>query len=272
MIAHEFAHALQIRASGGKFVAPVIREICAFIGEAALLSHILRENPTQYDHLVQAWRQANHRYFGRQRIVFRRTYSERMRLTNTPGIILSPDILRFRFLTGVRQNGFGFSSKAKHPFARFCRSYAPLEPSPNNGVRRSRDDHWAIASQIDFGSWTPDVAGDLSSPAPYGRLSESSGAKSLPGCGPARAIFRRARRQHRDHGGRSTEAPGGGGHRYCPCRLTHDVCRASSQLHSAARSYRPASLNWRPYVHCSKQPHGVCYNERWKRSIPRQGS
>jgi hypothetical protein len=39
VIAHEFAHALQIRASGGKFVVPLIREACAFLGESALLSY-----------------------------------------------------------------------------------------------------------------------------------------------------------------------------------------------------------------------------------------
>lgn len=67
VIAHEFAHALQIRASRGKFVPPIIREICAFLGEGALLSHTLRRDTTQYTHLVQAWRAANHRYFGAQR-------------------------------------------------------------------------------------------------------------------------------------------------------------------------------------------------------------
>jgi hypothetical protein len=67
VIAHEFGHALQIRASRGKFVPPIIREICAFLGEGALLSNTLRRNATQYTHLVQAWREANHRYFGTQR-------------------------------------------------------------------------------------------------------------------------------------------------------------------------------------------------------------
>ena len=36
-IAHEFAHALQIRASRGKFVPPIMREVCAFVGEWALI-------------------------------------------------------------------------------------------------------------------------------------------------------------------------------------------------------------------------------------------
>ncbi len=67
VIAHEFAHALQIRASRGKFVPPIIREICAFLGEGALLSHTLRRDEMQYTHLVQAWREANHKYFGARR-------------------------------------------------------------------------------------------------------------------------------------------------------------------------------------------------------------
>jgi hypothetical protein len=67
VIAHEFAHALQIRASRGKFVPPVLRETCAFLGEGALLSHTRVRNPTKYAHLVPAWQKANHRYFGAQR-------------------------------------------------------------------------------------------------------------------------------------------------------------------------------------------------------------
>jgi hypothetical protein len=67
VIAHEFAHAVQIRASKGKFVAPLLREICAFVGEAALLSHVGSRDTTLYTQLVQSWRQANRRYFGVQR-------------------------------------------------------------------------------------------------------------------------------------------------------------------------------------------------------------
>jgi hypothetical protein len=67
VIAHEFAHAVQIRASRGKFIGPVIREICAFLGEGALLSYVLRRDTTLHTHLVQAWGEANRRYFGVQR-------------------------------------------------------------------------------------------------------------------------------------------------------------------------------------------------------------
>jgi len=66
VIAHEFGHALQIRASRGKFVPPVMREVCAFLGEGALLSHILQCSPAQHTHLVQVWRERNNRYFGPQ--------------------------------------------------------------------------------------------------------------------------------------------------------------------------------------------------------------
>ena len=66
VIAHEFAHALQIRASRGKFVPPIIREVCAFLGEAALLAHTLHRDPARHNYLVQAWREENHRYFGAQ--------------------------------------------------------------------------------------------------------------------------------------------------------------------------------------------------------------
>lgn len=67
VIAHEFAHALQIRASRGKFVPPVIREICAFIGESALLSYTLHCDAAQHTSLVQAWRNDNNTYFRLQR-------------------------------------------------------------------------------------------------------------------------------------------------------------------------------------------------------------
>ena len=66
VIAHEFGHALQIRASRGKFVPPVIREVCAFLGEGALLSHALQRNAAQYSDLVRVWQKDNYRYFGAQ--------------------------------------------------------------------------------------------------------------------------------------------------------------------------------------------------------------
>jgi hypothetical protein len=67
VIAHEFAHAVQIVASHGRFVPPIIREICAFLGESALLSHALHRHQAQYTHLFHAWQESIHRHFGAQR-------------------------------------------------------------------------------------------------------------------------------------------------------------------------------------------------------------
>lgn len=67
VIAHEFAHAVQIMASQGRYVPPIIREICAFLGEGALLSHAMRGHQTQHAHLLQAWQEANRRHFGTQK-------------------------------------------------------------------------------------------------------------------------------------------------------------------------------------------------------------
>ena len=67
IVAHEFGHALQIRASRGKFVPPIMREVCAFLGEGALLSHTLRHNPAHYTFLAQVWQADNYKYFGPQK-------------------------------------------------------------------------------------------------------------------------------------------------------------------------------------------------------------
>jgi len=44
-LAHEFSHAVQIVASRGKFVPPVFREFCAFIGELVVLGHLKKVRP-----------------------------------------------------------------------------------------------------------------------------------------------------------------------------------------------------------------------------------
>ncbi len=62
LMAHEFAHALQIVASGGKFVPPVAREVCAFIGEAALLSRLRQTDDIRYAGLRQVWRRDDRKY------------------------------------------------------------------------------------------------------------------------------------------------------------------------------------------------------------------
>jgi len=64
--AHEFGHALQIRASGGKFMPPLMREVCAFLAEEALLSHAREHHVNEYLHLATAWHHDTKRYFGPQ--------------------------------------------------------------------------------------------------------------------------------------------------------------------------------------------------------------
>lgn len=63
VLAHEFAHALQIRASDGRFVAPIMREICAFIGELVQIAYA-SEDVAQHHLLSRAWSLENQRYFG----------------------------------------------------------------------------------------------------------------------------------------------------------------------------------------------------------------
>lgn len=64
VIAHEFAHALQIRASEGRFVSPVVREVCAFLGERARLSLASATDAAQHRHLIGIWNADNQKHFG----------------------------------------------------------------------------------------------------------------------------------------------------------------------------------------------------------------
>ncbi|MCJ8055275.1 hypothetical protein GB928_010915 [Shinella curvata] len=61
-IAHEFAHALQVVASGGVFTPPVTREICAFVGEAALLQYLEAFSHPEYMAVVLVWRRDEYVY------------------------------------------------------------------------------------------------------------------------------------------------------------------------------------------------------------------
>jgi hypothetical protein len=63
VIAHEFGHALQLRASKGKFVTPIMREVCAFVGEMALLAHCRDTDAVQHDRLLHVWRDHSRKYF-----------------------------------------------------------------------------------------------------------------------------------------------------------------------------------------------------------------
>lgn len=64
VVAHEFGHALQIRASEGLFMPPVMRETCAFLLEGAILSSCLKESAYIAENSVRYWRKSNKRYFG----------------------------------------------------------------------------------------------------------------------------------------------------------------------------------------------------------------
>lgn len=64
VVAHEFGHALQIRASEGLFMPPVMRETCAFLSEGAILSSCSNEPAYIAENSVRYWRKSNKRYFG----------------------------------------------------------------------------------------------------------------------------------------------------------------------------------------------------------------
>ncbi len=64
VLAHEFGHALQLRATGGRFVAPILREVCAFLSEIAQLTYASNAQPEKYALLSRAWQRDNDRYFG----------------------------------------------------------------------------------------------------------------------------------------------------------------------------------------------------------------
>lgn len=64
VVAHEFGHALQIRASEGEFMPPVMREVCAFISEGALLSSFSSEDSSLAENMIKYWNKSNQRYFG----------------------------------------------------------------------------------------------------------------------------------------------------------------------------------------------------------------
>ena len=64
VVSHEFGHALQIRASEGIFMPPVMREVCAFIAEEAIFSSCSEENSDLAASLQKYWQKSNQRYFG----------------------------------------------------------------------------------------------------------------------------------------------------------------------------------------------------------------
>jgi len=71
VVAHEFGHALQIRASEGQFMPPVMREACAFISEGAMLGFCSSKDLQCQDDGLQYWRKVNKRYFDNLAIKFK---------------------------------------------------------------------------------------------------------------------------------------------------------------------------------------------------------
>lgn len=63
VVAHEFGHAVQIRASGGGFMSPVMREVCAFLSEGAMLSYCSADDSNFSEILSDHWYKSNRRYF-----------------------------------------------------------------------------------------------------------------------------------------------------------------------------------------------------------------
>ena len=66
-VAHEFAHAIQIAASERSVMPPLAREVCAFLGEHALLAHVAVNFPDLHPGLHEAMRRDDAIYFGGDR-------------------------------------------------------------------------------------------------------------------------------------------------------------------------------------------------------------
>lgn len=67
VIAHEFGHALQAVASKGQFVAPATREVCAFVGEITLISHMRILGDNRLLRLQRVWARDDLKYLGPDR-------------------------------------------------------------------------------------------------------------------------------------------------------------------------------------------------------------
>lgn len=61
-LAHEAAHAVQLRLSQHAFMPPVAREACAFLGELFLLSFVQTRDDALFAALMEAWSQDNEAY------------------------------------------------------------------------------------------------------------------------------------------------------------------------------------------------------------------
>ncbi|WP_322895757.1 MULTISPECIES: hypothetical protein [unclassified Yoonia] len=63
-LAHEVAHALQIMMSDHEPMPPVAREVCAFLGELALIAYCREQAPNLNAALSNVWHAENERYLG----------------------------------------------------------------------------------------------------------------------------------------------------------------------------------------------------------------
>ena len=61
-IAHEFSHALHYTLLNSRFLPPVYREVCAFIGELTLLEYLKSEDLLLYQAVLSAWSDLNCQY------------------------------------------------------------------------------------------------------------------------------------------------------------------------------------------------------------------
>jgi len=74
VVAHEFGHALQIVACEGQFMPPIMREVCAFLSEGAMLSSIADDNSIFRENMLAYWVNSNRRYFGSLAINLQRSF------------------------------------------------------------------------------------------------------------------------------------------------------------------------------------------------------
>jgi hemolysin-activating ACP:hemolysin acyltransferase len=63
-LAHEFGHAVQLVASQGRFVPPVLREACAFLAELFLLDDLERQGSPRHAPAAAIWQRDNVRFLG----------------------------------------------------------------------------------------------------------------------------------------------------------------------------------------------------------------
>ncbi len=64
ILAHEAAHAAQLILSRGSFMPPMAREVCAFLGEIALIEWARKHNPALFPALFDVWLKHDDAYCG----------------------------------------------------------------------------------------------------------------------------------------------------------------------------------------------------------------